>query len=372
MTVNVSKPAINVREKLAELDKPTGIAGEAMLRAETPQEQFNLIGAGRRNLLINGNFQVSQRGDFTTASSSVNGAYFVDRWFTDVGTVAFNKEQTTDIDIDGTPAISKGVKLTATASGTSYMGVRQKIENPTQYVGRTITYSGYVRSNSPNARLTSFIADTAGTTNQVVSSNAHSGSGQWEKLSVTFTMTSNATSAWFVSAFISTSGVGNVSISSGDYIEVTMLQMEINKVATPFEHRSYGEELAACQRYAIRLGAHPDDPVNHYNLIGSGWWRNSVNDYSVQLQVPLPVYMRHDSYSVSIIGANEFYLQGGTQSGTAEFKTINQNGSSPSMVWLDMRPSTASGTAPCIPCAVGSKNGTTDSHRNALLLDAEL
>ena len=248
MTVNISKPAVNVREKLAELDKPTGIAGEAMLRAETPQEQFNLIGAGRRNLLINGDFQVSQRGDFTSASSATNGEYFVDRWYADTNTT-INKQQTTGIDLDGTPAITKGVKLTATASASAYVGIRQKIENPTQYVGRTFTYSGYVRSNNPNARLTTFIADTAGTTNQVVSSNAHSGNGQWEKLSVTFSMTSNATSAWFVSAFISSSAVGNVSISNGDYIEVTMLQMEIGKVATPFEHRSYGEELALCQRY---------------------------------------------------------------------------------------------------------------------------
>ena len=60
MTVKLTKPEINVREKLAELDKPSGIAGEAMLRAETPQEQFNLIGAGRRNLLINGGFDVWQ------------------------------------------------------------------------------------------------------------------------------------------------------------------------------------------------------------------------------------------------------------------------------------------------------------------------
>ena len=37
MTVRINKPAINLREKLAELDKPTGIAGEAMLRAETPR-----------------------------------------------------------------------------------------------------------------------------------------------------------------------------------------------------------------------------------------------------------------------------------------------------------------------------------------------
>jgi len=244
MTVKITKPKINVREELNDLKKPTGIAGEAMLRAETPQEQFNLIGAGRRNILINGDFQVSQRGDYTTASSATQ-SYFVDRWFTDIGSVAYNREQTTGIDLDGTPAISNGVKLTATASGTSYMGLRQKIENPTQYVGRTITYSGYVKSNNPNARLVTF---THGTT-QVASSNEHSGSGEWEKLSVTFTMTGNPSTAWFVDAFISTSGISNVAISSGDYLEVTQLQLEVGKVATPFEHRSYGEELALCQRY---------------------------------------------------------------------------------------------------------------------------
>ena len=35
MAVKFTKPEINVREKLAELDKPSGIAGEAMLRADT-------------------------------------------------------------------------------------------------------------------------------------------------------------------------------------------------------------------------------------------------------------------------------------------------------------------------------------------------
>jgi hypothetical protein len=33
-----------------------------MLRADTPQEQFNLIGAGRRNLLINGAMRRMKRG----------------------------------------------------------------------------------------------------------------------------------------------------------------------------------------------------------------------------------------------------------------------------------------------------------------------
>jgi hypothetical protein len=105
MAVKFTKPEINVREKLAELDKPSGIAGEAMLRAETPQEQFNLIGAGRRNLLINGDFQVSQRGNYTTAASA-NVSYFVDRWYTDVASpVSVNRQHITGIDIPDTPLI---------------------------------------------------------------------------------------------------------------------------------------------------------------------------------------------------------------------------------------------------------------------------
>ena len=246
MAVKFTKPEINVREKLAELDKPSGIAGEAMLRAETPQEQFNMIGAGRRNLLINGDFQVSQRGDYTTAASA-NVSYFVDRWYTDVASpVSVNRQHITGIDIPGTPSISKGVRLVATSSGTSYTGIRQKIENPAQFTLRTFTYSGWVRSNTPNARLTSY---GSGGGNQVIVSEPHSGSGEWEKLSVTFKVVSGLTSAWYVSAFISTSGIGSVPQVTGDYIEVTQLQLEHGKVATPFEYRSYGEELALCQRY---------------------------------------------------------------------------------------------------------------------------
>ena len=79
MTVKITKPEINVREKISELDKPSGVAGQAMLAAETPQEQFNLIGAGRRNLILNGGMQVAQRG--TSATAAVNSSYStVDRF----------------------------------------------------------------------------------------------------------------------------------------------------------------------------------------------------------------------------------------------------------------------------------------------------
>ena len=183
MAVKFTKPEINVREKLAELDKPSGIAGEAMLRAETPQEQFNLIGAGRRNLLINGNLQVSQRGTYTSATTSSN-AYFLDRWKVDRNGTA-TLQHTTGHDIPGTPAICKAVKFVQTVTGNNYLGMRQRIENPSIYAGRTFTYSAWIRSNTPNARIECYAPGT--TPNLYIGPN-HSGNGEWEYLSFTFTL----------------------------------------------------------------------------------------------------------------------------------------------------------------------------------------
>ena len=256
MTVRITKPEINVREKLAELDKPSGVAGEAMLRAETPQEQFNLIGAGRRNILINGNLQVSQRGTYTSATTSSN-AYFLDRWLVDRNGTA-TVQHTTGHDIPGTPAICKAVKFVQTVTGTNYLGMRQKIENPSIYAGRTFTYSAWIRSNTSNARIACYIP---GTTPNTYVGPSHSGNGQWEYLSFTFTLNSGTPTDFRVDVYIDNGAYGNATITAGEYVEATMLQLELGKVATPFEHRSYGEELALCQRYYYEAGVQPIDLV---------------------------------------------------------------------------------------------------------------
>ncbi len=243
MAVRITKPEINIREKLTELDKKTGVAGQEILAADTPQEQFKLIGAGRRNILINGDFQVSQRGDFTTAADAGN-AYYLDRWVVDRNGTC-DLQHTTGHDIPGSPAICKAGKLTQTVAGNNYLGFRQKIEDPTRYVGRTITYSAWVRSNTSNARIEWY---TQGTTQYAIGPN-HSGGGDWEYLSFTTVMTGNPSTNWWVDVFIDNGAYSNVQINVGDFVEVTMAQLEIGPVATPFEHRSYGEELALCQRY---------------------------------------------------------------------------------------------------------------------------
>ena len=63
-------------------------------------------------------------------------------------------------------------------------------------------------------------------------------------------------------------------------MEITGVQVELGDTATPFEHRSYGEELALCQRYY-----HKPDSMTLYV---SGW---GANKYIRTDQEP-PVTMR--------------------------------------------------------------------------------
>ena len=248
MVVKVSKPALNLREKLSELSKPSGIAGEAMLRAETPQEQFNLIGAGRRNILINGGFEVSQRGSYTSATSYNDGAYLIDRWQTLRDGVTANLQHLVPVAGES----SYGVKLIATSSATGTIRLRQRLEIPNIYTwgGRTFTLSARVKSNSSNARLMMYGGSGGGYVTMTSGNDSHSGGGTIETLTATFTTTGSVSSEF--AAFVGIDNARSASdttIVTGDYFEVYDFQMEEGKVATPFEHRSYGEELAACQRY---------------------------------------------------------------------------------------------------------------------------
>ena len=259
MTVNISKPAVNVREKLAELDKPTGIAGEAMLRAETPQEQFNLIGAGRRNLLINGGFTISQRGDYTSATSITNNNYYLDRWNMDFqGMNAVIENNTADLPNGNTV---KTAKIRATGSGTGYMQIRQKMEVESWMDNQTITMSVWVRSNTAYPRLR--IESGSGVTgNNLDGSDIYSGSGEWEKLTFTTPLKDGLTG--FSVGVVLWNG-STVAVANNDYMEIAQFQLELGKVATPFEHRSYGDELQRCQRYYQFLGG------THYQGLGVGF-----------------------------------------------------------------------------------------------------
>jgi hypothetical protein len=268
MTVRITKPEINVREKLAELDKLSGIAGEAMLRAETPQDQFNLIGAGRKNILINGGFEISERGNYTSAASYNDGTYHVDRWETLRDGVTATIQHLVPVSGES----SYGIKLTATSSTNGTIRLRQRLEIPNIYKwgARTFTLSARVKSNSNNARLIMYGGSSQGYA-YVSGNDSHSGGGEIETLTATFTTTASVSTEF--AAFIGIDNIRSASdpaITSGDYFEVYDFQMEEGKVATPFEHRSYGEELVLCQRYYQKLGGTAYQAVGFGKIYAAG------------------------------------------------------------------------------------------------------
>jgi len=187
---------------------------------------------GRKNLIINGDFKVSQRGDFTTASAAVDGAYYLDRWTVVFDTVGVTKQDT-----------GNAMKVVATSSGTGSLRIRHKFEDTTYLSSKTVTISCQMKSNSSNARINVYADGWQSAT------STHTGGGAWESVSLTLTLPAGVSSE--LSAHFGIDGVSsaNVSVTSGDYCEVKECQLELGSVATDFEYRSYGEELALCQRY---------------------------------------------------------------------------------------------------------------------------
>ena len=286
MTVNVSKPVVNVREKLAELDKPTGIAGEAMLRAETPQEQFNLIGAGRRNLIINGAMRVAQRGTSTT-SVTTPGYYACDRFQYSYGQ-RDDLTATISQSTDAPDGFSSSFKLQTTTpesdvASNEYFIVRHRIEaQDLQHLAygtnnaKSLTLSFWIKSSLAATYAVYLYAPDApriiGSTYTINSANT------WEYKTITFagdiggtinddsgvgldlsfvlgagssyTSTDNTSWGSYSGGKLGYGHTANAFVTtSSSTWQVTGVQLELGKVATPFEHRSYGEELALCQRY---------------------------------------------------------------------------------------------------------------------------
>jgi len=281
MAVKFTKPEINVREKLAELDKPSGIAGEAMLRAETPQEQQALIGVGRRNLLINGAFQVWQRGTDTTTIGTGYGRYIAaDRWSVYYsGTRLQAKEYTINNEF------KHAMRITSLIGNNVY--VYQTIEGGSTLSNQTLTYSYWARANRVGVisgtntwRYGGVNSDTpvynvAG----AAPINSHRVDTEWRKITHTVTLINDSSGPSFDRHLFFLLSLNDTVIN--DWLEVAEVQIERGKVATPFEHRSYGEELALCQRYYQAI------PVKYESIIGQCW-----NTTSARFPVQLPVEMR--------------------------------------------------------------------------------
>ena len=237
---------------------------------------------GRRNLVINGSFQVWQRA--TSNSSVTSNSYpAADRWKfwangSTMGTTrtAFTVGQTDVPNIKYYNSIA-----IASNSGTGhYHTINHHVEDITRFDNVNVTLSFYAKASvawtvgiepiqnfgsggSPSSRV-------LGTT-QTVSVGT-----SWARHEVTISLASISgktlgttanTSNFEIAMWLSggsdfNARTGSIGNQSGT-IDIAAVQLEVGS-ATPFEHRSFGDELARCQRYyyqQMKPGSSTEDIV---------------------------------------------------------------------------------------------------------------
>jgi hypothetical protein len=196
--------------------------------------------AGFRNAIINGGMEIAQRG------TSGTSGYLIDRWTT-------NNTSAQSQSSDAPAEFLNSLEFTSNTATFPYF--EQNIERANLYhlAGQTCTLSFWAKSVSGSSSLFFEIYradanDNFGTvTLETAATLATSPSTSWVKYTATFTLSSSATTGIRIRIVRNDDSAAST--------RVTGVQLEAGPVATPFERRPIGTELALCQRYYFGTGA---------------------------------------------------------------------------------------------------------------------
>jgi len=212
--------------------------------------------AGRKNIFINGNFSVNQRGTGATSG----GTYLTaDRWKAGQTNVTF---QTVANDRD--LSIANMLKVTSHTNG--YGIIVQAAEDVRTTSGQNVTLSFWAKT----ANFSSFRLElqqnfgSGGSATVTVVNNASYFSVPdtgWNKYTATIAIPSISGKTVGTSSYFNMV-LGPNSGTSGGITYFSEVQLELGSVATDFEHRSFGEELALCKRYYEKSFAYGTVPAN--------------------------------------------------------------------------------------------------------------
>ena len=225
--------------------------------------------AGFRSVLINGSYEIWQRGTTLTYQDAIDVVFSADRW-ANYRANSGGTCTTTRINISDLPGFSAGLQMTG--SGVGYtQACYQPVElNPNGIVpfgvGQTWTLSCYVKGSSAGTSelFAQFNTNSSLVTGlQAIASENIEFTTSWQRFSLTFVIPSPT----------GTPGAMNVGLYDADgttstNVQVTGMQLEPGPVATPFEQRPIGTELALCQRYYQTLGDAYLSPIKSDNTLG--------------------------------------------------------------------------------------------------------
>lgn len=219
---------------------------------------------GFKNYIINGNFDIWQRG--TSQSSSGYGSD--DRWSNALAqaTQSVSRQLSTDVEraLFNASYFSRTV-VTRNNSSTDIVYKNQQIEDVTRLAGKTVTLSFWAKADSNKNIAVQFVQNfgTGGSPSSIVDAGNTiiPLTTSWQKKTITVTLPS------IVGKTLGADGVhtsftrlmfwynAGSSINSGlptwqsGTFDIAQVQLEEGSVATPFENRPYGLELSLCQRY---------------------------------------------------------------------------------------------------------------------------
>ena len=417
MSLRVSKPGFNIREKLNELDRPIGVQGNNILRSKTASESFEIIQAGRKNLIINGDMSVAQRGTYIDANTpsrttGITGDTFgaCDRWELDISSSGtWTQEQVKDAPLGSGFAYSS--KMTCTTANTAGGGntpgglvsLRQKIEwgvdqnlRHSSLKGKSFTISFWVKSNEPGKYYVQVVSANNTASRRISRSYIIEQSGVWEfktltyppdtinypenaygeRLNIFFTVGANSNTygsphygTWDTNSAYLYRGQTNLAAATGNYFQLTGVQLEKGPQFTSFEHLHYGENLALCQRYCYRIGG----LSRAYQVVGNGFIGQNGSTKCAKVVVDLPTTMRTNP-SVSVIGTDNFYGHTGAAFSdmtchlTSNTGGIWNDASSGNQVWLDFGRSSGGQPDNGTACVVYTHN----NNQGEVILNAEL
>jgi len=266
-----------------------------------------------RQAIMNGNFDIWQRGTSVSITDSVQ-IFQADRWDDFVSkdggtlpTLTRSRQLLTSGDI---PNSFYFTRLTTNGAGTSlgvssYHYYQNKIEHGTRNLcgaNKTITVSFYAKSDIANKRICPTIYQTYGTggspsTAEQIKGTPITLTSSWVKYTATFTTntlvgktfgTSNNDSLnlWIFdmwgtttgNTFVQTSVTAETFIGSGN-IDIAQVQLCAGDVALPFQPKSFNQELLDCQRYYEPSWDYGETPttISKYVFMNCGKAYNSGN-----------------------------------------------------------------------------------------------
>ena len=225
---------------------------------------------GFKNRVINGGMDIAQRGTSFTSTSSANNddTYTLDRWYIlSDGNDAVDVTQTTTVPTGAKYSIGLDVETV-----NKKFGIAQIIENANCYdaIGGnvTISFQAKVSATANLDNIKCAIVAWSGTADTVTSDIISA----WGVEGTNPTLIANATyentpanlgvttsfATYSVTANVDTASTSNIILfiwsdvtttALGEFLYITNVQLEKGSTATSFEYRSYGAELALCQRY---------------------------------------------------------------------------------------------------------------------------